>query len=167
MQLAAGTFIINSGNFLLINKGVTLRGAGPDQTTLAKTDGAKPFHEAARRQAIATDHRWTGLYSPMDAADVHSTHLTADAVKGENAVTVADASGFSPGQIVLLDETSGAGWQADRLGRGQIWASSDWRVVWQKHSPPLRDVDDFAPDAFPATPDTAGSWFCSAGPTHR
>ena len=29
VQLAAGTFIINSGNFLLINKGITLRGAGP------------------------------------------------------------------------------------------------------------------------------------------
>src|SRR5712692_3271703 len=43
VQLAAGTFIINSGNFLLINKGITLRGAGPGQTTLAKTNGAKPF----------------------------------------------------------------------------------------------------------------------------
>ena len=39
-------FIINSGNFLLINKGITLRGAGPGQTTLAKTNGAKPFQEA-------------------------------------------------------------------------------------------------------------------------
>ena len=46
VQLAAGAFIINSGNFLLINKGITLRGAGPDQTTLAKTNGAKPFQEA-------------------------------------------------------------------------------------------------------------------------
>jgi hypothetical protein len=46
VQLAAGTFIINSGNFQLINKGITLRGAGPGQTTLAKTNGAKPFQEA-------------------------------------------------------------------------------------------------------------------------
>ena len=43
VQLAAGTFIINSGNFLLINKGITLRGAGAGLTTLAKTNGAKPF----------------------------------------------------------------------------------------------------------------------------
>jgi hypothetical protein len=36
VQLAAGTFLINNGNFLLINKSITLRGAGPDKTTLAK-----------------------------------------------------------------------------------------------------------------------------------
>src|SRR5262245_7333651 len=45
VQLTAGTFIINSGNFLLINKGISLRGAGPGRTTLTKTDGAKPFRE--------------------------------------------------------------------------------------------------------------------------
>jgi Pectate lyase superfamily protein len=46
VQLEAGTFIINGGNFLLINKAITLRGAGPGRTTLAKTDGAKPFQSA-------------------------------------------------------------------------------------------------------------------------
>ena len=40
---------------------------------------------------------------------VGSTNLTADAIKGSYAVTVASAAGFSPGQIVLLDEASGAG----------------------------------------------------------
>jgi hypothetical protein len=159
VQLTAGSFIINSGNFLLVDKGVTLRGAGPNQTTLVKTDGAKPFPQ--RRQSAKPSPLIVvgpAIYADDNSGTVQSIHLTADAVKGENAVTVADASGFSPGQIVLLDETSGAGWQADRLGRGQIWASSDWRVVWQKHRPPMPDVDDFAPDAFPATPDTAGSW---------
>ena len=56
VQLEAGTFIINGGNFLLINKGITLRGAGPGRTTLAKTNGAKPFHERRQRQAFATDY---------------------------------------------------------------------------------------------------------------
>ena len=88
-----------------------------------------------------------------------STNLTADAVKGTYTVTVASTAGFSPGQIVLLDEASGAGWQTDPQGRGQIWASSDWRVVWQKHNPVVPYVDDFAADAFPTTPGTAGSWF--------
>ena len=45
VQLSAGTFTINGGNYLLINKGITLRGAGPGQTTLQKTDGAKPGQE--------------------------------------------------------------------------------------------------------------------------
>jgi hypothetical protein len=155
VQLAAGTFIINSGNFLLINKGITLRGAGPAQTTLAKTDGAKPFHEAVSAKPspliIVGPSRWSDV--------VGSTNLTADAVKGSYAVTVASAAGFSPGQIVLLDEASGAAWRTDPLGRGQIWASSDWRVVWRKHNPVIPYVDDFAADAFPTTPGTAGAWF--------
>jgi hypothetical protein len=156
VQLTAGTFIINSGNFLLINKGITLRGAGPGQTTLAKTDGAKPFQEAVSAKPspliIVGPSRWSG-------GVVGSANLTADAVKGAYVVTVASAAGFSPGQIVLLDEASGAGWRTDPQGRGQIWASSDWRVVWQKHNPVVPYVDDFAADAFPTTPGTAGSWF--------
>jgi hypothetical protein len=159
VQLTAGNFIINSGNFLLIDKGITLRGAGPDQTTLAKTDGARPFplqRQSARPSPLIVVG--PARYADDNSGTVQSTNLAADAIKGENAVTVADASAFSPGQIVLLDETSGAGWQADRLGRGQIWASSDWRVVWQKHRPAIPDVDDFAPDTFPTTPGTAGSW---------
>jgi hypothetical protein len=88
-----------------------------------------------------------------------STNLTADVVKGAYTVTVASAAGFRSGQIVLLDEASGAGWQTDPQGRGQIWASSDSRMVWQKHNPLVPFVDDFAADAFPTTPGTAGSWF--------
>jgi hypothetical protein len=156
VQLAAGTFIINSGNFLLINKGITLRGAGPGKTTLAKTNGAKPFQEAVSAKPspliIVGPSRWNN-------GAVGSTDLTADAVKGAYAVTVAKGAGFSPGQIVLLDEASGAGWRTDPQGRGQIWASSDWRVIWQKHDPVVPYVDDFAADAFPTTPGTAGSWF--------
>jgi Pectate lyase superfamily protein len=161
VQLAAGTFIINSGNFLLINKGITLRGTRPGRTTLAKTNGAKPFQEAVSAKPSPLIIVGPSLYSPTSDASgvVRSTDLTADAVKGAYEVTVASAAGFSPGQIVLLDEASGAGWQTDPQGRGQIWASSDSRVIWQKHNPIVLYVDDFAADAFPTTPGTAGSWF--------
>jgi hypothetical protein len=156
VQLAAGTFIINSGNFVLINKGITLRGGGPGQTTLAKTNGAKPFQEAVSAHPspliIVGPSRWNN--SP-----VGSTDLTADAVKGAYTVMVASTAGFSPGQIVLLDEASGASWQTDPQGRGQIWASPDFRVVWRKHNPLVPYVDDFAADAFPTTPGSAGQWF--------
>jgi hypothetical protein len=161
VQLAAGTFIINSGNFVLINKAITLRGAGPGQTTLAKMDGAKPF---PRPQAnvkpsplIIVGPAQFGNYP---AGVARSAELTADAAKGAYNVTVTNATGFSPGQIVLLDEVSNASWQPDPLGYGQIWASSDWRVVWQKHNPARQNSDDFAADVFPATPNSAGSWFC-------
>jgi hypothetical protein len=162
VQLAAGTFIIDSGNFLVINKGITLRGAGPGQTTLAKTNGAKPYPQAgvsARPSPLILVGPAMWGTAGDAAGAVGSTNLTADAVKGAYAVTVASAAGFSAGQIVLLDEASGAGWQTDSQGQ-QIWASSDCRVVWQKHNPMIPSVDDFAPDAFPTTPRTAGSWFC-------
>jgi len=54
---------------------------------------------------------------------------------------------FSAGQIVLIDELSGAAWQTDPAGRGQIWASSNWRVVYQRHNPSQGSIDDPWPDA--------------------
>ena len=33
VQLSAGTFLINDGHYLRLNKGITLRGAGPGKTT--------------------------------------------------------------------------------------------------------------------------------------
>jgi hypothetical protein len=161
VQLSAGTFLINGGKYLLINKGITLRGVGPGQTTLAKTDGAKPFQEAVSRNPspvmIVGPSRFPTARDPSGV--ISSTNLTADAVKGVYTVTVTNSSGFGPGQIVLLDETSGAGWRKDPLGRGEVWAASDWRVVWRKHNPTLLYVDDFAADQFPTTPGSAGSWF--------
>jgi len=161
VQLAAGTFVINGGNYLLINRGITLRGAGPVRTTLARTDGAKTFQEAVSSKPapliVVGPSRYSLNADPSGVAG--STTLIADAAKGTYSVKVASATGLSPGQIVLLDEASGASWQTDPQGRGQIWASPDWRVVWQKHKPTVRYVDDFDADAFPLTPGSAGSWF--------
>ena len=39
-MLGAGTFTIAEGNYVLLNKGITLRGAGPGQTILQRTNGA-------------------------------------------------------------------------------------------------------------------------------
>jgi hypothetical protein len=76
-----------------------------------------------------------------------SRNLTADVAKGATSVTVASNAGFAVGQYVLLDELSGAGWRTDPQGLGQIWASADWRVVWQRHNPAL-DTDDPYPAAW-------------------
>jgi hypothetical protein len=163
VQLTAGTFIVNSGHFVLVNKGITLRGAGPDQTTLAKTNGAQPFPQPGNGPnpsplVIVGPSRWSRTSEESGVAA--SSELTADAVKGSNVVTVARAGGFSAGQIVLLDEASGAGWQTDPLGSGKIWAAPDWRVVWMKHNPPTQaDNGNFAANEFPTTPGTAGQWF--------
>ena len=86
--------------------------------------------------------------------------MTADAAAGSNSVRVASAAGFSVGQIVLLDEASGAGWQKDVIWPNRrIWASPDYRVVWQKHDPYYQYVDDFDASTYPYTPRSAGCWF--------
>ncbi len=62
--------------------------------------------------------------------------LTSDAAQGSSSVQVSNAAGYSVGEIVLLDERSGSGWQTDRSGQGQqIWASPDYRVTWNIHNP--------------------------------
>jgi hypothetical protein len=148
VQLSAGTFTIGlTGGYVLVNKGITLRGAGPGQTTLQKTNGATPgSYRPGPYPApviIVGAARW-------DNGRGSSTNLTADAVKGAYSVSVSSAAAFSAGQFVLLDELSNASWQADPAGRGQIWASPDFRVVWQRHNPPASGDDPF-PDVL--------SWF--------
>ena len=158
VMLSAGTFTINSGNYLLIDRSVTLRGAGPTRTTLQKTDGARPDVEATGPKpspiVILGPRRWAG----DNGGFASSTNLTADAVKGAYTVTLSSASGFKAGQIVLLDELSGASWQTDPTGRGQVWASPDFRVVWQKHNPSQQTDDPLNIPANAANQDAFG-WF--------
>jgi len=155
VSLAAGAFTIAEGHFVLIDKGVTLRGAGPGKTILTRTGGAtlgsylpgknpSPMVILGPRQYNNTT---TGVL------------LSADAPKGEYSVQVTSAKGFLVGQIVLLDEASGASWQPDVEGLGQIWASPDYRVVWQKHNPEAQYIDDFSAAQYPYQTGTAGCWF--------
>jgi hypothetical protein len=154
VSISAGIFTISDGNFVLLNKGITLRGAGPGNTTLHRTDGAtlgsyRPGSKASP-MIIVGPMRWNNATTP--------TTLTADAAAGTNSVQVASTARFSVGQIVLLDEASGAGWQNDAERPGQIWASPDYRVVWQKHNP-SRSGDDFSAASNPSQPGSAGCWF--------
>jgi len=155
--LSAGTFTINGGNFLLIDKGITLRGAGPGRTTLQKTDGARPGVAATGPKpspiVILGPMRWA-----VNGGFASSTNLTADAVKGAYSITVASPTGFKAGQTVLLDELSGAGWQTDPCGRGQIWAAPDFRVVWQLHDP-QQPTDDLLRIPANAANQDAFGWF--------
>jgi hypothetical protein len=154
VSLGAGIFTIAEGSYLLLNKGITLRGAGPGATILQRTNGARLGSyqpgSSPSPMIIVGPMRWNNDATP--------TPLTGDAVQGTNSVQVASTTGFSVGQIVLLDETSGAGWQTDPQGRGKIWASPDFRVVWQKHNPP-QPGDDFDANTYPYTPGGAGCWF--------
>ncbi|MGA2032471.1 MAG: hypothetical protein ABSG68_09460 [Thermoguttaceae bacterium] len=148
LQLSAGTFLIQ-GEPLAIKKGITLRGAGATSTTLCRANGAKAGSfkpGAAKPVLIIGPNRWP-----------HSTNgtshdLAADGAKGACSVRLASApaGGLSQGQIVLIDELSGAAWQSDPAGRGRIWAAPDWRVAYQRHDPPQPTDDPFP---------SAAAWF--------
>ncbi len=86
VALSAGTFAVTST--LVINKGVVLRGKGPKETLL-KSNG---FNGAVV---------WLGPLWPHVGASVK---LTANGAKGATSVSVANANGFAPGMLVLIDE---------------------------------------------------------------
>jgi hypothetical protein len=143
VQLSAGTFLVN--DYILINKAVTLRGAGPTATTLRKTNGAVQGSYMAEEYepvVIIGPARWSSL-------DTASTvNLSTDGVNGSHAITVTSAAGFAAGQFVFLDEDdySTATWIAlpNRNGAPttvKIWASD--RVVFAKHDPPEPGDDPF------------------------
>lgn len=156
VELSAGTFLANE--YVIVDKGITLRGAGANATVLKRTNGAKINQEvvpASVPNIVVGPNRWP---KPDNTT---SRNLVSDGAKGAYSVSVADARGFAPGQIVLLDEQSGASWQPDRLGRGEIWASPDYRVVWRLHRPPLSSDDPLT--ASTPTGGPAAGWFSRQG----
>jgi len=157
VMLGAGTFTIAEGNYVLLNKGITLRGAGSGATILQRKNGAQlnsytPGSNPSP-MIVVGPQRW-GTTAGV------TTTLTADAAAGSSSLDVASTAGFSVGQIVLLDEASGADWQPDVIWTNRkIWASPGYRVVWQKHNPTYQYVDDFDASTYPYTAGSAGCWF--------
>ena len=174
VQLSAGTFQTNS-DIILINKGITLRGAGAGQTILDKSNGARartdPTHPVdpttytydPKPIIVVGPNRWP---SPDDTT---ATNLTADAQKGETSVALTSATGFAAGQFVVLDELSGASWRATPTGfpgGAQVWAGD--RVAWNMHLPYQQYQDDCSGSTSSGPTDTtltngkpqAMSWFC-------
>jgi hypothetical protein len=156
VQLSAGTFLINK-DFLIINRGITLRGAGGGSTVLRRTNGARPntyIAEVSDPVIIVGPNRWP---APDNST---SQNLTADGAKGAYSVTVARGSGFAAGQFVLLDEDNynTGTWTNLPNRRGQpttarIWATD--RAVWQRHNPSDSGGDDPFPGAL--------TWFSRSG----
>lgn len=136
IKLPAGTFNVN--NHILIHKAVTLKGEGPDQTKLVKTNGAQlDTYMVGDPQPliIIGPSRW-----PY-ADDRTSVNLSQTVRAGSKAVTVDNATGFAPGQFVLLDEDdfNTASWlplpgRVNSSVTSSIWASD--RLVFNRHNPP-------------------------------
>jgi len=86
VALSAGTFAISAT--LVLAKGIVLRGAGPDKTSL----NGSGFNGAIASIGAPFPH----LLASVD--------LSADAAKGATSVAVADARQFEPGSLALIDE---------------------------------------------------------------
>ncbi len=178
VKLSAGTFAVN--NLVLINRGITLRGAGIGLTFLKKTNGA----HGRTTQLVAG----TSVYTPVDPGSytydtqpvviigpqrwvtsdsATSQSLTTDGAKGSTTVTITNASGFAAGQFVLLDEVSGASWQPTPSGfpgSAKVWKGD--RVAWNMHLPQQQFADDNGAsnaagpyDTTPGVLPDAMSWF--------
>jgi len=153
VQLGAGTFVMGSGNYVALNKGVALRGAGAGTTILknprnvfATTSNQAPADPTPL--VIVGPGRWVNPDGDARCSGLTSYQtqymqlLAADGAQGSNTITVANGSIFAAGQMVLLDETSGASWQPDIAQIStSIWASPDYAVTWQVHKP-ASPIDD-------------------------
>jgi hypothetical protein len=169
VSLAVGSFTVGEGNSILLNKGITLRGAGPCAgnstcTLIQRANGCEPLSPRSNGNCGSKPSPFIIIGPEKYNNWVYSTNLTADAVQGANSVQVNSASGLAVGQTVLLDELSRAGWQPDVGvgGASKIWAAPDYRVVWQKHDP-SQGFDDFSSSQYPHQSNTAGCWFSTSG----
>lgn len=126
VRLSAGTFTIN--DHVLINKGITLRGAGVRTTTLQKTNQGEQ-----EGILVVGPHRWAHI------DEASAVNLTTDARQGAMSVTVANSAGFAPGQFVKLDEDdyTTANWMRmpARTGGNEPEVLATDRIVWNIHQP--------------------------------
>ncbi len=167
VKLEAGTFTIAEGNYVLLNKGVTLRGSGAGVTILQRTTGAhlepgQAYGSSPSPIIIIGPARY-GLNWNTDGGRNSSVNLTADGADRSTSITLNCggncASTFSVGQVVLLDEKSGANWAPEPTGVAKsVWAAPDYRVVWKKRSPSL-GTDDFSATQYPYQTGTAGDGY--------
>ncbi|HEV2228802.1 MAG TPA: immunoglobulin domain-containing protein [Steroidobacteraceae bacterium] len=180
VQLGAGTFLMGQGNYIAINKGVVLRGAGAGTTILknprnvfATTSIQAPAD--ATPIVILGPGRWVNpdgdarCAGPTAYQTAYMQLLSADGAQGSNSVTVANGSIFKAGQMVLLDEASGASWQPDvsKISTS-VWASPDYAVQWPLHNPAFSGDDPIQSGVTPAASNNyagagsgsdAGCWF--------
>jgi hypothetical protein len=151
VQLSAGTFTVAStanasgiGTPNLQMGPMVLRGMGPTQTILNKPNGATlgTFNPGPNPSPIIdmSGFPGSGTIAP----------LTVDAMHGDSSVHVSNASAYHVGEILLLDEASGAAFQPDHVveNTGQIFAAPDYRVAWNIHNPSMGGDDDMSVTGF-------------------
>src|SRR6267378_3605492 len=119
VSLSAGTFAISAT--LVIARGNVLRGKGPKDTLLRSNGFGGPI--------VSIGRPFPHVLASID--------LAADGAKGATSIAVADASGFQPGSLALIDELwdpAYVQWSATRSPPGDPsrgWFSRSDRPVGQ------------------------------------
>lgn len=144
VSLGAGTFWL--GNVVYINKGITVRGAGPGVTIVRNNNGST---RDTTTQSVAFGDQ-TGLFIIGSSQFPHFLNtglktLTGNGSKGSSTVTLDSVSGLTVGDYVLLSEDhySTATWvskpNAGGSANGYQNFASD-KVRWAKHRNILTDA---------------------------
>ena len=165
--LSPGTFTVGEGHSILLNKGITLRGAGPcagnsasSCTLIQRTNGCQPLSPSSNGNCGSNPSPFIVVGPEQYNNWVTSTNLTADAAKGAYSMQVTSASGFAMGQTVLLDEMSDAGWQPDVGVGGASKILGGVRLPGRvAKTQSLASFDDFSSSQYPYQPNTAGCWY--------
>lgn len=169
----ANTFVLlGTGDFYLSTPliiradNITLRGTRTSTTVFSRLckptadrpsttgQGTNPYNAVTISRAASLN------LDGVTTAFAASTTLTADGTKGTSTIAVTSAAGFAVGDLVRLDELSGAGWQPDPradFANPRIWASSDFLITYQdaETAPGTDDgLNDFSNGVLP-------SWFAA------
>jgi hypothetical protein len=132
VSLAAGTFTVLGSGYVWLDKGITVRGAGPG-TTIIESPTGNPAPGTGTFTCPAPSTYGTTwdcpggggngpvfLASPVAQNVTNTTTacaLTADGIQGAFTINVTHSciSNFSVGQQVVLDEADGTQWMPDAL----------------------------------------------------
>src|SRR5262249_50734258 len=128
VRLNCGTFQVSAAGtipFIFINKGIVLRGCGPqfgasgsNYTLIVKTDGAQDRTNTPIGNGVNSNILTPANYNTWDANPVilvgnaefpapdstTSVNLSADCAQGSTSCSFGSVVGFSVGHVVLLDE---------------------------------------------------------------
>jgi hypothetical protein len=114
VMLNAGTYTLSAG-IVFAKSGVTLRGAGADQTKLVingTSSGCSVFYQSAIRMCAGTGN--IGTTSSGSPGPDHSANWTSGYSQGTSVVTLSDTTGLVVGSTLFLDQLddSSDGWPA-------------------------------------------------------
>lgn len=136
VSLSAGLFRIEG--YIMVNKGITLRGQGAGITILENPNGALRSETLDIANGNDTGIIIVGLSQFPHFLNTGVKTLTANGAQGSSTVTLDNVTGLSVGQYILISEDhyNTATWASKPLSGGvankyQVLASD--KVIWAKH----------------------------------